>query len=360
MTRRGNLAGVCNQSQRTVFLTLDSNMKVSIVATVKNEGEALRPLLDSILDQTRPPDEVVICDGGSVDATPAILDEYTRRLPLRVIVAPGSNISQGRNRAIAAATGDIIAATDAGVVLSPTWLEELLAPFADEAVQAVGGWFEADPFTDFEVVMGATVLPARREIDPQQFLPSSRSVAFRKSAWAAVGGYPEWLEHSEDLVFDQALRERFGPFAFAPGAVAYFRPRSSLRAFYRQYRAYARGDGKANLWPRRHAVRYLTYLVGLPLILRAIWRERFIGWLLLLLGVGAYSRRPAERLWANTWGWRPPARARAFALIPIIRLVGDVAKMLGYPSGVWWRLRAGAEAQGGSQGTGERGVAAER
>ena len=186
------------------------------------------------------------------------------------------------------------------------------------------------------------MLPARQDIDPQAFLPSSRSVAFRKSAWAAVGGYPEWLEHSEDLVFDKALRERFGPFAFAPEAVAYFRPRPSLRAFYRQYHAYARGDGKANLWPRRHAIRYATYLIGLPLILRAIWRERFVGWLLLLLGIGAYSRRPAERLWANTWGWRPPARARAFALIPIIRLVGDVAKMVGYPEGGWWRLRRGA------------------
>ena len=63
--------------------------------------------------------------------------------------------------------------------------------------------------------------------------------------------------------------------------------------------------------------------------------------ILLLFGIGAYSRRPAERLWANTWGWRPPARARAFALIPIIRLVGDVAKMVGYPEGVWWRLRRG-------------------
>ena len=314
-------------------------MKVTIIATVKNEGEALRPLLDSILDQTLPPDEVVICDGGSTDETLAILDEYSRWLPLRVIVAPGSNISQGRNRAIAAATGDIIAATDAGVVLSPTWLEELLAPLADESVQVVSGWFEADPFTDFEVIMGATVLPAREDIDPQAFLPSSRSVAFRKSAWAAVGGYPEWLEHSEDLVFDQALHDHFGPFAFAPEAVAYFRPRSSLRAFYRQYHAYARGDGKANLWPLRHAIRYATYLIGLPLILYAIWRERFAGWLLLLLGVGAYSRRPAERLWANTWGWRPPARARAFALIPVIRLVGDVAKMIGYPAGVWWRLR---------------------
>lgn len=314
-------------------------MKVTIIATVKDEGEALRPLLDSIIDQTRQPDEVVICDGGSADETLSVLEEYRQWLPLRIIAAPGSNISQGRNRAIAEATGDVIAATDAGVVLSPHWLEEIVAPFADESVQVVSGWFEADPFTDFEVVMGATVLPSVNDVDPATFLPSSRSVAFRKSAWAAVGGYPEWLEHSEDLVFDMALREQFGPFAFSPEAVAYFRPRSSLRALYRQYLAYARGDGKANLWPKRHAIRYATYIVALPMILRWIWREKWFGWALLALGVGAYSRRPAERLWANTWGWRPPARARAFALIPIIRLTGDVAKMIGYPAGLWWRLR---------------------
>lgn len=314
-------------------------MKVSIIATVKNEGEALRPLLDSIIDQTRQPDEVVICDGGSTDNTLAILEEYRQWLPLRVIVEPDSNISRGRNCAVAAATGDIIAGTDAGVVLSPNWLEELVAPFADESVQVVSGWFEADPYTDFEVVMGSTVLPTINDIDPQTFLPSSRSVAYRKSAWAAVGGYPEWLEHSEDLVFDMALRKRYGPFPFAPEAVAYFRPRSDLRSFYRQYYAYARGDGKANLWIKRHAVRYATYLIGVPLIVRWIWREKWLGWALMALGIGAYTRRPAERLWASTWGWRPPARLRAFALIPIIRLIGDVAKMAGYPAGLLWRLR---------------------
>ncbi len=314
-------------------------MKVTLIATVKNEGEALRPLLDSIIDQTLQPDEVVIADGGSTDDTLLILDEYRRWLPLRVVAAPGSNISQGRNRAITEATGDIIAATDAGVVLSPTWLEEITVPFADESVQVVGGWFEPDPFTDFEVVMGSTVLPSVQDVDPETFLPSSRSVAFRKSAWAAVGGYPEWLEHSEDLVFDMDLRDRFGPFAFAPAAVVYFRPRSSLRAFYQQYFAYARGDGKANLWPKRHLLRYATYLLGLPLLLRWIWREKWYGWALLALGIGAYSRRPAERLWSNTWGWRPRARARAFALIPIIRLVGDIAKMIGYPAGLLWRWR---------------------
>jgi glycosyltransferase involved in cell wall biosynthesis len=314
-------------------------MNISVISTVKNEGEAIRPLLDSLIQQTIPPDEIVICDGGSTDNTLEILAEYKEWLPMHIIVVPGANISQGRNQAIAAAQGPIIAATDAGVVLSPCWLEELTRPILAGEARVVSGWFEPDPYTDFEVVMSATVLPTRQDVDPESFLPSSRSIAFLKEAWAEVDGYPEWLDYSEDLMFDMALREKNGPFPFAETAVAYFRPRSSLRAFFKQYYLYARGDGKANLWPKRHAIRYLTYLVALPFILRLVWNEKRAGWLLLFLGAGVYNRRPAERLWLSTWGWRPPSRARAFALIPIIRLVGDVAKMLGYPVGVIWRLR---------------------
>jgi glycosyltransferase involved in cell wall biosynthesis len=314
-------------------------MAISVIMTVKNESATLRSLLDSLVQQTHLPAEVIVCDGGSTDDTQAILDDYRRWLPLQVIVAPGSNISQGRNCAIAAAAGPIIAVTDGGVVLSPRWLEEISRPLRKGEASVVSGWFEPDPYTDFEVVMGATVLPARDEIDPRKFLPSSRSVAFLKEAWEKAGGYPEWLDYGEDLVFDMALRARYGPFPFAPGAVAYFRPRGSLRAFARQYFRYARGDGKANLWPRRHAIRYLTYLVALPLLLRLIWRQRWQGWAGLLMGVSAYSYRPARRLWPATFGWRPRARLRAFTLIPIIRFVGDVAKMLGYPVGRWWRWR---------------------
>lgn len=318
-------------------------MRVSVIATVKNEGESLRRLLDSLLDQSVQPDELVICDGGSTDETLAILREYQRWLPLRIVLAPGSNISEGRNRAIEAATGDVIASTDAGVMLSPVWLEEIIRPIQENDAEVVSGWFEPDPFTDFEVAMAATVLPDRRDIDPQTFLPSSRSVAFRKRAWQAAGGYPEWLDYCEDLVFDMALKEEVRQFAFAPDAAAYFRPRGSLRTFAKQYYFYARGDGKANLWIRRHLVRYVTYLLAVPWLLRAVWRGQFVGWVGLLLGVGAYSRRPAERLWEQTYGWRLPSRLRAFLLIPIIRLVGDIAKMVGYPVGVLWRWQHRSE-----------------
>lgn len=319
--------------------TKDEHMQVSVITTVKNEGMAVRPLLDALLQQTRLADEVVVVDGGSTDDTLAILREYEKWLPLKILSAPGTNISQGRNRAIAAAAGPVIAATDAGVVLSPSWLEELVRPIEQDGVPVVAGWFEADPYTDFEVVLGATVLPSLAEIEAGRFLPSSRSVAFLKSAWEAAGGYPEWLDYGEDLVFDLALRRHYGQFVFAPRAVAYFRPRHSLRSFFRQYYRYARGDGKANLWPARHAIRYVTYLLALPALLREIWHGRWRGWLGLSAGVAAYSYRPARRLWPATWGWRPPSRLRAFALIPVIRFVGDLAKMLGYPAGAWWRLR---------------------
>jgi glycosyltransferase involved in cell wall biosynthesis len=315
-------------------------MRVSVVSTVLNEADSLNRMLDGLAAQTRPPDEVVICDGGSTDATLSLL-EAEDRLTLRIVRRPGANISQGRNAAIEVATGEVIAGVDAGVRLSPQWLENIVAPFEDAKTQAVAGFFVPDPQTVFEMAMGATVLPELREIDPTHFLPSSRSVAFRKSAWEAVGGYPEWLDYCEDLVFDFRLRDRTGQFVFVPEAVVYFRPRSSLHAFFVQYYRYARGDGRADLWRRRHAIRYLTYLVAAPLIAVAGIVVSPWWWALFLLSVpGMFwtGWRRLARMWSGV-DLSPMQKLRAALWVPIIRVTGDVAKMIGYPVGGWWRWR---------------------
>jgi glycosyltransferase involved in cell wall biosynthesis len=320
-------------------------VKVSVIATVLNEGPEVERLLESLACQGRPPDEVVIVDGGSTDGTVGILQNWAQeeRLPLRVLVKPGTNISQGRNAAVAAATGEVMAATDAGTRLEEDWLAALVAPLEAQDPQrfvaVVSGWFVPDPQTPFETAMGATVLPHVREIKPGRFLPSSRSVAFRKAAWEAVGGYPEWLDYCEDLVFDLRLRELYGPFPFAPAATAHFRPRDTLRAFYRQYYRYARGDGKADLWRRRHAIRYLTYLVAGPLLLLLGWLHSTWWWLGLLAGAVIYTAKPYRRLWPMLKPLSILGRVQAVLLVPVIRLVGDLAKMLGYPVGLVWRWR---------------------
>ncbi|MBM4466941.1 MAG: glycosyltransferase [Chloroflexi bacterium] len=314
---------------------------VSVIATVKNEAQTVHRLLDSLAAQTRPPDEVIIVDGGSTDGTVVVLEEYAsgNALPLKVLVRPEANISQGRNAAIAAATGEIIASTDAGVRLSPNWLEELTRPFeGPNPPYVVSGFFAPDPQSLFETALGATILPVLADISPEKFLPSSRSVAFRKEVWERVGGYPEWLDYCEDLVFDFKLRE-LGPFAFAPRAIAHFRPRKSLGAFFQQYYRYARGDGKADLWRLRHAIRYSTYLIAVPAIFLLGLRWTPLWWLLFLAGGAIVFRTPYKRLWPMIENFGFVDKVKAVLWVPIIRVTGDIAKMAGYPVGVLWRLR---------------------
>lgn len=313
-------------------------MPVSVILTVLNEGEAVRGVLESLCVQTRRPDEVVVADGGSRDQTVSVLSEFAARLPLQVVSAPGSNISQGRNAAIRAAHGDILAVTDAGVRCRPDWLERLTAPFAGSKVMAVAGFFCSAPQTVLETAMGATVLPEARDVRPVSYLPSSRSVAFRREAWEAVGGYPEWLDYSEDVIFDLALQQKFGPFTFVPEAVVEFRPRSSLRALARQYYQYARADGKANLFPRQHAVRYFAYLIVAPLLVYAAVAVSPWMWLVGAAAGLAYLRLPLRRLRPNLSAMPLVDQARATLYLPLIRLTGDLAKMAGYPVGVLWRI----------------------
>ena len=309
---------------------------MSLVATVRDELATIDALLASVGAQTRPPDEVVIADGGSRDGTRERLAEWSDRLPIKVVDAPGSTIARGRNLAIRAARGDLIAVTDAGVRLEPTWLAALLARRAPD-VDVVSGFFSPDPRSVFERALGATVLPVLADVSPARFLPSSRSVLFRRVAWECVGGYPEWLDYGEDLVFDLALRRAGCRFAFAPDALVRFRPRGSLRSLFRQYFQYARGDGKADLWRGRHAVRYATYITAC--ILLAGGRRQLLGRLVVLgLGGLAYTRRPYQRLAPQLRAMSAGNAIYAVGLVPVIRLVGDVAKMLGYPVGVWWRI----------------------
>jgi glycosyltransferase involved in cell wall biosynthesis len=330
-------------------------ISVTVIATIRNEEKSIAALIESLLGQTRRPNEIVFADGGSTDGTTSIVQTYINQgAPIKLLIVSGANISQGRNAAIEQAQSDIIAATDAGVRLAPNWLEELVNPFENSSnsastkpVDVVCGFFLPDPRSVFEVAMGATVLPALSDIKVESFLPSSRSVAFRKTAWQKVNGYPEWLDYCEDLIFDLDLKRQGLRFSFAPAALVHFRPRSSFRAFFRQYYLYARGDGKANLWTKRHVIRYLTYIIGTIALIAGFWYK--ILWLAVALAAVMYVYQPYRRLWPmlgkpnvlgqSSSGLSFGQRIGAISLIPMIRFVGDVAKMIGYPVGLIWRFR---------------------
>ena len=93
------------------------------------------------------------------------------------------------------AKGHLIAVTDAGVRLDPVWLQALLRPLEQGSADVSCGFFAADPRSLFELALGCATVPLPSEINPERFLPSSRSIAFTRAAWQKAGGYPGWLDY---------------------------------------------------------------------------------------------------------------------------------------------------------------------
>ncbi len=109
--------------------------------------------------------------------------------------------------------------------------------------------------------MASVNLPLDRQggSTPAAFNPSHRSVAYRREAIEAVGGYPEWLPIGEDMWVDLRWRELGMDMRFAPEAVVRWGLREGLGATWHQYFRYARGDAQAGMHPERHALRFGAY-----------------------------------------------------------------------------------------------------
>ena len=98
-------------------------MKISVVTTIYNRPEHLRLLVASLASQTRRPDEIVVADDGSDEATVAALQRLLPGcgIPARVVrqEKDGYRLAAARNRAIRAAAGDYLLFLDCDIGLLP-------------------------------------------------------------------------------------------------------------------------------------------------------------------------------------------------------------------------------------------------
>jgi hypothetical protein len=119
---------------------------------------------------------------------------------------------------------------------------------SNNGLDVVSGWYEPWLETHFEKNIAEAIFPSLAEIEPANFYPSSRSIAFRKSAWAKAGGYPEWLTLSaEDTLFVKQLRSMGCNFIFEPNAIVKWRPRGDWKSLVWINFSMGRGDGEAKL-----------------------------------------------------------------------------------------------------------------
>ena len=304
---------------------------VSVIATVLNERESIGDLVEGLMEGDRRPDEIVVADAGSTDGTREQLTALQQRYPpLRVIDVPG-NRSRGRNAAITTASHDLIAATDGGCRPQRDWLTELLMPFGSGA-EWVGGFYRPVG-TPKQVCIGLTMVYVLEEARAGGFLPSTRSVAFTRSAWEAAGGFPEDLEVSEDTAFDERLATAGYEMVFQPEAVVGWSPPETFRRQARVVWAWSRSDGRAGVNSFGYRWQARLVLVGLVMAIVLALSEPWVA----LGGVVPL----ADLMWRETrfkYRWAPGYSR--FLWIPLAWGVGLAVRLVGFTVGRLGRRRA--------------------
>jgi glycosyltransferase involved in cell wall biosynthesis len=222
--------------------------KVSVVICAYNASDTLDDCLDS-LGRLRYPDfEVLVVNDGSSDAT----GDIARRYPVRLIEVPNGGLSAARNLGLSAATGEIVAYTDADVRVDPDWLTYLVQPFLTSDVVGSGGPNVVPPDDPFvaQCVARAPGGPTHVLLDDRiaEHVPGC-NMAFRREALLAIDGFnPVYLRAGDDVDVCWRLQAKKQRIGFSPSALVWHHHRPSIKAYWRQQVGY--GEGEA--WLEAH------------------------------------------------------------------------------------------------------------
>jgi len=119
----------------------DITPTVTLLIPAYNEERSLAAKLDSCVDLDYPGDrlQVIVLSDGSTDGTNAVAARYAPHgIALMAFAANRGKLAVLRD-GLAAATGEIVAFSDAASRLEPASLRRLVRPFADPAVGCVSG-----------------------------------------------------------------------------------------------------------------------------------------------------------------------------------------------------------------------------
>jgi GT2 family glycosyltransferase len=250
-------------------------LDVSVVVCSHNGAVHLPAVLASLHKQTLAAGrfETLVVDDGSSDPTSAIAAEHGARV---ITLDENCGLAAARNAGVRAARAEIVAFTDDDCVCDPGWLEQLLEPFSNPAVLAVGGgvtpggpnsfnvrflrrrnplkplsgvFLESPGLTRRLAIYLRDLLLGAPRLAPGERLYSvvGANMAFRRGIVYELGGFDEAFRfggEEEELCVRTHARREAAEIAFAPRATVShtFSPR--VGDTLRRSRAYGRGNAR--------------------------------------------------------------------------------------------------------------------
>lgn len=268
--------------------------------------------------------------GGRVRALEPLAHAAYPAKRYEILVAEGCRPSSQRNRAAAAASGDILYFLDDDSLIDPANLERLTRHFSDPSVAAVGGPSLTPPDdTPLQQAFGLTLSSAlgggavrnryrrsgtvRRTDDRELILCN---LAFRKAVFLAAGGLDARLYPNEENELMDRIRAGGGHLVHDPDLIVQRSQRPTVRAYLRQLFTYGRGRGEQTRLTRRCKfvsflpTLFLVYVMGLLLTVPA--------WPFWLPLAGYFAGVGCEAARALAAGFPPGTALHLFWTLPAL------------------------------------------
>jgi GT2 family glycosyltransferase len=249
--RKASFDAVATAFRQAPKFPLAQKPRVSVVVASYNGAATLKACLESLRNLNYPDYEVILVDDGSTDSTPQLAGQFPNIRSFRHHTNLG--LSVARNTGIAAATGEIVAFTDADCRADEDWLYYLVADLVTGEFAGVGGpnLLPPDDSPTAAAVMVSPGGPAHVMLTDREaeHIPGC-NMAFWKTALDALGGFdPIFRKAGDDVDICWRLQQAGLKIGFSPAAFVWHYRRSTLGAYLKQQRGY--GEAEA-LLVRKH------------------------------------------------------------------------------------------------------------
>ena len=228
---------------------------ISVVVPTYNEEQNIERCLESLADQTVPREtyEVIVVDGNSKDRT----RELAEPLADSVFIQKSKRVGGARNDGAMAASGEVVATTDADCILPRDWVERIGKNFAErEIVQLYGTVYPIeDGVRNRLSLVGANTFSRLGYHTRTIYFTLGCNTAFDREAFIRAGMY-RCIDAGDDLEIAQRMR-RIGAVYLDPGLAVGFSMRryqqfGTLKSVYEWlYIVFRGGDASSVTYSKR-------------------------------------------------------------------------------------------------------------
>lgn len=250
-------------------------------------------------------DRLVVADGGSSDASRAIVAAFAEANPKVILLDNPKRLqSAGVNLAVARHGDGMerLVRVDAHCGYPQDYVRLLIEAGAARGADCVVVPMVSRGSHCFQIASAAaqnsrlgTGGSAHRHLGEGRFVEHGHHALMPIALFRAVGGYREDMSHNEDAELDHRLGQAGARIWLEPGAALVYQPRGTMRSLWRQYWNYGRGRARTlKLHRMRPRLRQmlplavpLAAVLALAAPLHVVALLPLLAWIMICLGYGA-------------------------------------------------------------------------